>query len=205
MNTRIPLLVTAVLVVSACESPTGLPDRAVPFAPEVTPRTSTTDLNTTTGEPLFGTSAIFPSTNAQNVSFGWSHVLWVEMAEVVPERATLNFNQPRGFLACFEYRIDDAPPLEGETNQNTLVDGLWPHVCVGGGEPLEKTETFTAREHIDIRLAFGGESNERFDWTRFYVLSLDNKDQCKNGQWQELGFRNQGQCIRFVETGKDSR
>jgi len=29
--------------------------------------------------------------------------------------------------------------------------------------------------------------------------------QCKNGGWESLGFRNQGQCMRFVETGKDSR
>ena len=29
--------------------------------------------------------------------------------------------------------------------------------------------------------------------------------ECKNGGWQDFGFRNQGQCIRFVNTGKDSR
>lgn len=28
---------------------------------------------------------------------------------------------------------------------------------------------------------------------------------CKNGGWEEYGFRNQGQCIRYVNTGKDSR
>lgn len=32
-----------------------------------------------------------------------------------------------------------------------------------------------------------------------------SKEQCKNGGWQAFGFSNQGQCIRFVETGKDSR
>lgn len=31
------------------------------------------------------------------------------------------------------------------------------------------------------------------------------KDECKDGGWAEFGFRNQGQCIRFVETGQDSR
>lgn len=34
------------------------------------------------------------------------------------------------------------------------------------------------------------------------------KDECKDGGWQSpefeaLGFKNQGQCVRFVETGKD--
>jgi hypothetical protein len=32
-----------------------------------------------------------------------------------------------------------------------------------------------------------------------------NKDECKKGGWATFGFRNQGQCVRFVETGKDSR
>jgi hypothetical protein len=31
------------------------------------------------------------------------------------------------------------------------------------------------------------------------------KDGCRNGGWEGLGFKNQGQCIRMVETGKDSR
>ncbi|HVM14125.1 MAG TPA: carboxypeptidase-like regulatory domain-containing protein [Egibacteraceae bacterium] len=30
-------------------------------------------------------------------------------------------------------------------------------------------------------------------------------EDCKNGGWQDYGFRNQGQCIQFVNTGKDSR
>jgi choice-of-anchor C domain-containing protein len=30
-------------------------------------------------------------------------------------------------------------------------------------------------------------------------------DQCKNGGWVQYGFRNQGLCIQFVNTGKDSR
>ena len=31
------------------------------------------------------------------------------------------------------------------------------------------------------------------------------KDDCKKGGWADYGFRNQGQCVRFIETGKDSR
>ena len=33
----------------------------------------------------------------------------------------------------------------------------------------------------------------------------ETKKDCKKGGWEEFGFRNQGQCIRFVNTGKDSR
>ncbi|HEX5798217.1 MAG TPA: right-handed parallel beta-helix repeat-containing protein [Candidatus Saccharimonadales bacterium] len=32
-----------------------------------------------------------------------------------------------------------------------------------------------------------------------------NKDECKKGGYETFGFRNQGQCIRFVNTGQDSR
>jgi hypothetical protein len=34
---------------------------------------------------------------------------------------------------------------------------------------------------------------------------VQSKDDCKNGGWEAFGFRNQGQCIQFVNTGKDSR
>jgi hypothetical protein len=30
-------------------------------------------------------------------------------------------------------------------------------------------------------------------------------DDCKNGGWEAYGFKNQGQCVRYVLTGKDSR
>jgi N-acetylneuraminic acid mutarotase len=32
-----------------------------------------------------------------------------------------------------------------------------------------------------------------------------SKDDCRQGGWSAFGFRNQGQCVRYVETGKDSR
>ena len=37
------------------------------------------------------------------------------------------------------------------------------------------------------------------------VGSPTSKDECKNGGWEDFGFSNQGQCIRFVNTGQDSR
>jgi energy-converting hydrogenase Eha subunit A len=40
-----------------------------------------------------------------------------------------------------------------------------------------------------------------------YVTPLgpSSKNQCEKGMWNLWGFENQGQCVRFVETGKDSR
>jgi hypothetical protein len=37
------------------------------------------------------------------------------------------------------------------------------------------------------------------------VANPADKDECKLGGWMAFGFDNQGQCVRFVETGKDSR
>ena len=37
------------------------------------------------------------------------------------------------------------------------------------------------------------------------VESPTSKDQCKKNGWDAFGFRNQGLCIQYVNTGKDSR
>jgi hypothetical protein len=37
------------------------------------------------------------------------------------------------------------------------------------------------------------------------LLNPETKDDCKRGGWRDYGFRNQGQCIRYVNTGYDSR
>jgi hypothetical protein len=36
-------------------------------------------------------------------------------------------------------------------------------------------------------------------------LDPADKEECKAGGWSSFGFRNQGQCVRFIETGEDSR
>ena len=35
--------------------------------------------------------------------------------------------------------------------------------------------------------------------------ALLDKSECMDGGWEAFGFRNQGQCVRYVNTGKDSR
>lgn len=37
------------------------------------------------------------------------------------------------------------------------------------------------------------------------TVDPQNKEQCMDDGWADYGFRNQGQCIRFVETGQDDR
>lgn len=39
----------------------------------------------------------------------------------------------------------------------------------------------------------------------FLTPNAETKEDCKKGGFADYGFKNQGQCIRFVNTGKDSR
>jgi len=40
---------------------------------------------------------------------------------------------------------------------------------------------------------------------QFVTSDPEEKVDCTDDKWLDFGFRNQGQCIRFVETDKDSR
>lgn len=185
-------LACACLALAACSEANSVPTE--PVAPLFT-------TNTTYGDDLAGASAVFPSTNERNATEGWAHV---EFTDVAVGQVTLTFYQTRGLYSCFEYRVDDEGPIDPANYNTEITDGLWNFYCLNTAGQT-RVETFTANRYVDVRLSFGGEKDERFDWTRFYVLSPENKDQCKDGEWEALGFRNQGQCVRFVETGKDSR
>lgn len=142
----------------------------------------------------------FPSTNAANVDQGWAHV---ELAEARVGEVDLTFVSERGFVSCFEYRADDAATSDPRDNFNAHIsDGLWPFVCVNDSTSVLSIEADT---HVDVRLSFGAERDERFDWTRFYVMTEETKDVCKDGGWQDRGFRNQGQCIASFQANENSR
>jgi hypothetical protein len=62
-----------------------------------------------------------------------------------------------------------------------------------------------------VRLRFAETDNQLWfnagvdDVSVIAQVDPTTKDECKNGGWVAFGFRNQGQCVRFIETGKDSR
>ena len=126
-----------------------------------------------------------------------------------PGTITLEFVNPTYWLAYFEYRIDGVEvavlPVHGY-----LDDVQYPGVCVEGDvdylgcEPDVITLTFPANAMVEVRLALGGETDWFFDWTTFYVVPTA-KAECTNGGWVTFGFANQGQCIKVVNTGNDSR
>ena len=110
-------------------------------------------------------NAVTPSTNDINRTNGWAHVDQVSSGIGT---TTLEFISTRAFLSCFEYRTDgDTSQMISGANYNTsITDGLYPYVCVNNST---QTKTFTAQSYVEVRMVFGAETDERFDWTRFYV------------------------------------
>jgi hypothetical protein len=150
-------------------------------------------------------NAVTPSTNDLNRTNGWAHVDQLSRGIGTTD---LQFISTRAFFSCFEYRTDgDTNEIlaeNGGNNYNTLVtDGLYPYTCRNNNS---ETRTIEADEYVEVRMVFGAETDERFDWTRFDVLpDAQSKEDCRDGGWAAFGFANQGLCIRFVETGGDSR
>lgn len=131
---------------------------------------------------------VFVSTNANNIAQGWAHVTAVPGTGSV----TLTFTQPRGHVACFEWRTDGNVPEQrlgpGEVVGATpflsnylgagINDGLYRYVCpghpeygmAGATDPNPTVVVVPVTQYVEVRLSFGGEADERFDWTRFDAM-----------------------------------
>ena len=151
--------------------------------------------------PVLASHFTFPSTNDENRDAGWAHV---NQLSVGIGETELAFVSTRGFLSCFEYRTDgDVTQATSDTNYNPNAHGLYPFRCVNNSTT---TVTLEADAYVEVRMVFGAEADERFDWTRFEVLpDAQTLADCQGGGWEAFGFANQGQCAKFVNTGKDSR
>jgi hypothetical protein len=150
---------------------------------------------------------VTPSTNDINRINEWAHVDQLSIGVGVTE---LQFISTRTFYSCFEYRTDgDTSQKISEDNYNTdITDGLYPYDCQNN---TSSTHNIHANEYVEVRMVFGAERDERFDWTRFDVIPMPvptEKDQCKHDSWMEYfrtdgsSFKNQGDCIQYVNTGK---
>jgi hypothetical protein len=148
----------------------------------------------------------FPSTNDENRANGHPHVNFVESGI---GSVTLELVNDTNSLAFFEIRIDGEVLTTGTAHPVVLGDFIYPGVSVdsrGIADPVVVVETFDADATVEVRLALGGERDWDFDWVTFEPLpDASSKDDCRDGAWAVFGFSNQGQCVRFVETGKDSR
>jgi hypothetical protein len=110
--------------------------------------------------------AVTPSTNEENRTEGWAHFNVTETRE---GEVDIEFVSTRNFFSCFEYRSDGEGPDSPDNFNPAIEDGLWPFVCVNN---QTVTETLSALEYVEIRMVFGAEGDERFDWTRVDVTPV---------------------------------
>ena len=124
-------------------------------------------LFTTMSMAFAAVNDVTPSTNNENRTKGWAHfnVIDTRVGEV-----DIEFVSSRNFASCFEYRSDGEDTADSRDNFNTdIEDGLWPFVCVNNST---ETLTLSALEYVEIRMVFGAERDERFDWTRVEVTPV---------------------------------
>jgi hypothetical protein len=114
-------------------------------------------------------NSVTPSTNDLNRANGWAHVDLLEVTQGHPNQMTFAFVSTRNFYSCFEYRTTSGRSQviteNGGVNYNSQVtDGLYPYVCVNNNT---QQVTIATTQRVEIRMVFGAETDERFDWTRF--------------------------------------
>jgi len=106
-------------------------------------------------------TTVTPSTNDINRTNGWAHV---DQVSVGVGEVTLEFISTRGFASCFEYRTDgDTSQVIGVNYNTDITDGLYPFYCQNNNSSIH---TISANEYVEVRMVFGAERDERFDWTR---------------------------------------
>jgi hypothetical protein len=119
---------------------------------------------------------------------------------------------PSDFDFCIPFTTEYDQPagsnLIVEVVNTSLTSGFVPRDACAGDAP----ECTTSRAY-----AFSADATEAFSVERGgLVMKLvspeppapvnpADKSECMKGGWSDFGFRNQGQCIRFIETGTDSR
>lgn len=153
------------------------------------------------GVTMAAVNAVTPSTNDDNRDKGWAHV---NQLDARVGETDLEFVSQRAFWSCFEYRTDGDTSQQIDVNNfnANITDGLYPYFCQNNDT---RVETIEADEYVEVRMVFGAETDERFDWTRFDVEQAPvvptDKKECMKGGWQTFtdpSFRNQGQCVSYV-------
>jgi len=95
--------------------------------------------------------------------------------------------------------FDQSPSVEAHDGSGNLV-GTMEWTDAGILETQTVTGSIASITIVSQQAAFA-----IGDLSIEYGNDPETKDDCKKGGWEDYGFRNQGQCVRYIETGKDSR
>lgn len=83
------------------------------------------------------------------------------------------------------------------------IDGVEVGTATGGTNFIREVFLNSYNYGLDTFPNLGNDSYAAH-WHAGFA-DVDSRDECKDGNWEAAGFENQGQCIRFVNTGQDSR
>lgn len=127
---------------------------------------------------------------------------------------TVTFDSPRVFSGLYitahadpawtmQYTITATRP--DNTTEVVAADFYIKHWASGlTSQEFDLGQGFV--EYTSVQIDISG-----YGWKAINEIELivpvnpESQGDCKNGGWEQFGFKNQGQCVRFIETGKDSR
>lgn len=136
----------------------------------------------------------------------------IQLVDAGPGEVTLKYINNTGYTYAFDHRVDGESGDTHQWSDQTISQGpcagrKWgPYYNLTSVGPNSTKElTIAATHKVEAQAVLGPEQNYHTCWKTFYPEQPETKSDCKGGGWDDYHFRNQGQCIRYVETGKDSR
>jgi hypothetical protein len=122
-----------------------------------------------------------------------------------------NYSAPPTEMFTGEVVIPAHPPgtnLIIEVVNTSLTSGNVPRDACAGTDPgctTARANAFTPTAASAFSVEAGGLVMKFVSPEPPEPVDPANKEECKAGGWSGFRFRNQGQCVRFIETGEDSR
>lgn len=130
----------------------------------------------------------------------------------------LNVTLPDEIIVSIAYNTQTygESPLGINGPYNSLNVAVPPSQPVSIGSDININSVFwnTATAGYYTNGGPGGYFREDTNWAPYGTVALQvttrkanptNANSCKKGGWEAFGFKNQGLCIQYVNTGKDSR
>jgi hypothetical protein len=130
--------------------------------------------------------------------------------EVFSGAITIPATTGPGTLDSFDFCIEFTTPYVHPAGSNLIVEFVnssttavtHPKDACGAGSPGCTTRRILAFSTGATTATLADNSGLIM---QFVTADPEEKVDCTEDRWLDYGFRNQGQCIRFVETEKDSR
>jgi hypothetical protein len=138
---------------------------------------------------------------------GFSTQTWELTSTAQGATATVPYTYA-GNHAFFQVTVSVQAIVNGEVVE-TLVNAGPTNCCSTPSNGFEYGGSYTfmnLQPGDTYGFRFGGRN---FDFNNYlrgtFTVTTPSQETCKNGGWMQLGFANQGLCVSFVQTGKDSR